>query len=146
MSETESDGELGECCGLSSGGRKCAYYITNIIGGFCFIYGIIGLIKLDVIFLIIGSALIILAPLWNHNLSSFCKEMKNPVRLSSTIIFFILLGATITFAYISENEPLCIICGILLAVSGIWYFLSFFENGQKACIACLKSCCCSGDK
>ena len=149
MSETESKEETGGICfclGLSPTARKCCYYITNIIGAFLFLYGIIQLFTLNVVWLIIGSVCVILAPLWIHNFSSCCKEMKNPARLTSTILFFIFLGATITFAWIVEDKTICVICGFLLAGSGIWYFLSFFENGQKACVDCVKACCCSSEK
>ena len=146
MSETQGEEDTGGCCsGLSPTTRKCWYYITNIVGGLLFLVGIIQLFSLDVYLLIIGSVLIIFAPLWTHNFLSCCKEMKNAARLSSTFLFLIFLCATITFAYIAEDKILCIISGILLAVSGVWYFLSFFEKGQKACLECVKACCCSSD-
>ena len=88
----------------------------------------------------------ILAPLWIHNFSSCCKELKNPARLSSTLLFLLFLTATTLCSFLLDNDILTIICGILLSISGIWYFLSFFENGQKACIDCMKACCCSSSE
>ena len=38
-----------------------------------------------------------------------------------------------------------VVLGILLAVSGVWYFLTFCPNGQKACIGCIKDCCGKGE-
>ena len=149
MSETENTEESGGVCcclGLSPTARKCCYYITSLFGGLVFIFGLVRLFLLEPYAIIIGSALIIFAPLWIHNFSSCCKELKNPARLTSTILFLLFFGATITFAWIVKKETLCVVCGFLLAVSGIWYFLSFFENGQKACVECMKACCCSSEK
>ena len=148
MSETATQGGEGDtggifCQGCSPTARKIGYYITNILGLFIFVYGIIDLIGTHVHFLIIGSFTIILAPLWIHNCSSCCKDLKNPGRLSSTILFLLFLTATSLSCLLVKNTILTVVCGVLLALSGIWYFLSFFENGQKACVDCMKACCCS---
>ena len=69
--------------------------------------------------------------------------MKNALRISSTLIFFSLLVTNTVVIVIKMERILPYILGICLGLSDIWYFLSFFPNGQKGCIACMKSCCSS---
>ena len=147
MSDQEASGEgdgKGMCCkNCSTTTTKCGYYITFLLGFLAFVYGIIDLFSGRVYFLIIGSLLILCCPLWIKDCSSCFADLKNPFRLSSTILFLIFLALTIVFKLIIENNILTYVFGVCLGLSGIWYFLSFFENGQKACIECLKGCCCS---
>ena len=90
--------------------------------------------------MIIGSLGILLSPLWIKSPQGCMQDMKNGLRLSSTLIFLTFLVLSIFFYCSGWSTILNIIFGICLGVSGIWYFLSFFQNGQKACIACIKSC------
>ena len=139
----EGDGK-GMCCkSWSSTSTKCGYYLTFAAGLVIFVVGIVDLLELHVHFLIIGSLIILLCPLWIKDCSACLTDLKNPMRLSSTLIFLLFLGLTITIQIILDSKGLTITCGICLGISGIWYFLSFFETGQKACISCLKGCCCS---
>ena len=121
--------------------RKIGYYLTFLAGVVVFLVGIIDLLGSSVIPLIIGSIIVILSPLWIKSPIALCKELKNPVRLTSTILFVVFLVLTILANFVFDSFILRIIFGICLGFAGIWYFLSFFENGQKAFIACLKSCC-----
>ena len=143
--EASSEGdERGMCCkSCSTTTTKCGYYLTFALGLLIFGYGIVDLIKGKVYFLIIGSLVILFCPLWIKDCSSCFKDLKNPMRLSSTLIFLLFLALTITFQLIIYVKGLNYVFGICLGISGIWYFLSFFESGQKACISCLKGCCCS---
>ena len=149
MSDQESSGEgegdgKGMCCkNCSSTTTKCGYYITFLVGLIVFVYGFIQLLTADVLFLIIGSLLILCCPLWIKDFSSCFADLKNPLRLSSTIIFLAFLIGTIICSVSLDSTFLNVVLGICLGLSGIWYFLSFFENGQKACISCLKGCCSS---
>ena len=99
MSDQESSGEgdgKGMCCkNCSSTTTKCGYYITFLVGLIVFVYGFIQLITADVLFLIIGSLLILCCPLWIKDFSSCFADLKNPLRLSSTIIFLAFLIGTI---------------------------------------------------
>ena len=143
---TPAEDENGEdggifCQNLSPTTRKLGYYGTILVGVIVFVLGIVNLLTFSIIFLIAGSLLLLLAPLWIKSPQALVKDLKNPLRLSSFIIFFICLVAAIVLPSIfDDNFIVKTICGVLLALSGIWYFLSFFQNGQKACIACIKSC------
>ena len=147
MSEEEG-GDNGDTGGLfcqscSPTTRKLGYYITFAIGFFIFIYGIISLLGSNIWFLIIGCFVVLLAPLWIKNCKSCLLDLKNPLRITSTIIFLVFLAATLILHIIFNSTFVTITMGICLSLAGIWYFLSYFENGQKACISCLKGCCSS---
>ena len=147
MSEAESpssEDSGGICCqSCSPMTRKCGYYITFLLGLFVFVYGIISLLSGHVYFLIGGSLMVLLCPLWVKDCKTFFSDFKNALKITSAIIFIAFLVATIVCELIFKIEWLTIVLGICLGISGIWYFLSFFPGGQKGCIECLKSCCCS---
>ena len=152
MSEGETvpeanDGDDGGlfCSGLSPTMRKLFYYLTFLLGVVAFVYGFIRLFSGEVAFICVGSSLILICPFWVKSFSLYCSELKKALRLTSAIIFLLCLIGTVTFALMDE-EVISIIFGVLLGLSGIWYFLSFFENGQKACIECAKACCCCSEK
>ena len=126
--------------------RKWGYYITFAVGALVFGLGLIGMFGGENIYLIGGSVIILLTPLWIKSCSGCVADMKNALRLTSTLIFFILLVINILFRFAIDHESFLLkllyyIAGICLGVAGLWYFLSFVPNGQKACLACLKSCC-----
>ena len=129
------------CRNCSPAMRKLGYYLTFLAGIIIFVLGIINILSANVAFLIVGSLVTILSPLWIKSPKILCIELKNPVRLLSTLIFLGFLIATIIATTTLESTILSVILGICLALAGIWYFLSFFKNGQKACIAFLKTCC-----
>ena len=138
----EEDGIF--CQNCSPFVRKLGYYLTFLIGIVVFVVGILTLIEAAVYPLIIGSVIIVLSPLWIKSPAGLCRDLKNPVRLTSCILFFAFLIGTIVSNFLfknSDGEFITWILGVCLAASGIWYFLSYFENGQKACVACIKACC-----
>ena len=142
---TAAEDENGEdggifCQNCSPTTRKIGYYLTILAGIVLYVFGIFNLLTLQVVFLVAGSLFLILAPLWVKSPKALFQDLKNPLRLTSFLIFLACLVATIIVWLIVKNTILTVICGVLLALSGIWYFLSFFQNGQKACIACIKSC------
>ena len=126
--------------------RKIGYYVTFGFGFIVFGIGIIMMITLSSYLLVAGSLIILLSPLWIKSPSVLCNELKNPLRLTSCIIFLAFLALSIANLIMDWSFIINIIGGIGLAISGIWYFLSFFENGQKACVECMKACCCSSEK
>ena len=134
------------CRNCSAATRKLGYYLTVLAGVVFFILGIFSLFGASVYLLIMGSLLFVLSPLWIKSPKNLCIELKNPIRLVSTLIFLGFLIATISSSLIIKNDVLTIIFGIGLALSGIWYFLSFFKNGQQACIAFIKTCCGKGEE
>ena len=148
MSEGESTEEDSGgifCQNCSPTTRKLGYYATFFVGLLVFAIGIINWLTGNILFLIVGSLGILLSPLWIKSPQGCMQDMKNGLRLSSTLIFLIFLVLSI-ISYCSDlGLILNYIFGVGLGVSGIWYFLSFFPNGQKACVACIKSCC-SSDK
>ena len=69
--------------------------------------------------------------------------------MTSALIFIVFLVLNILNSILwdkGESGFLTYLLGICLALSGGWYFLTFFPNGQKACIACVKSCCGGSEK
>ena len=139
--EEDSGGIFCQNCSPTT--RKLGYYLTFLLGLLVFGFGIINCILGDILFLIIGSLGILLSPLWIKSPQGCWHDMKNGLRLSSTLIFMIFLILSIICYFSGWGKIICYIFGIGLGVSGIWYFLSFFPNGQKACVACMKSCCSS---
>ena len=131
------------CQNCTPGQRKWGYYITFLLGALVFVFGIIDVFRNDNLFLIVGSSIVLLCPLWIKSCSGCCADMKNALRLTSTLIFFIVLVANIVIWVLAITGVLKFVLGICLGVSGIWYFLSFIPNGQQTCISCMKGCCCS---
>ena len=144
QNETKGEDDGIFCPNLSPFVKKLGYYLTFLIGLVVFFVGIFSLLELSVIALIIGSLIIILSPLWIKSPAALCRDMKNPLRLTSCILFFIFLSATVVSNFLFKGSDFSFVTwllGIGLAISGIWYFLSYFENGQRACVSCLKACC-----
>ena len=137
--EEEDTGLFCRNCSLTT--RKIGYYLTILGGVVLFVLGIINMFTGAVAFLIIGSLVAVLSPLWIKSPRNLCIELKNPIRLVSTLLFLGFLTATIITSLL-KKDVLKLIFGVCLAFAGIWYFLSFFKNGQEACIAFLKTCCC----
>ena len=152
MSDTDEGEDSGGifCQNCSPTTRKLGYYATFFVGLIVFGLGIINTIfSLGFLsyYLIIGGYIILLCPLWIKSPSGCVADMKNALRITSTLIFFAFLVVnTVIIIMEYDNKVVCYILGIGLGLSGIWYFLSFFPNGQKACIACMKSCCCSSSE
>ena len=122
--------------------RKLGYYITFFAGAVVFVIGLIDLVTASVIPLLIGSLLCLLSPLWIKSPKDILLDCKNPSRLVSLLIYVgFLIVLIIVIATDKDNFVITLLLGICLGASGIWYFLSFFEKGQKACIAFLKACC-----
>ena len=142
MSESAPEEDSGGLCcqGCSPTVRKCGYYITFALGLLVFGYGIFKLIESNVIWLVAGSLIVLLCPLWVKSCSACCMDFKNALKLTSAIIFIAFLAGTIVTSLLKISY-LPLILGVCLGISGFWYFLSFFPGGQKGCIDCMKSCC-----
>ena len=138
--QQEEDGGI-FCKNCSPMTRKIGYYIQFLAGIGLFAFGIIFLLTLSVTFLIVGSLLAILSPLWIKSPKRCFLDLKDPGRLISTIIFLGLLAGTIVVSQIFDSSIPKFILGACLAVAGLWYFLSFFKNGQTALVTCIKTCC-----
>ena len=149
MSETEDSGDTGCCCPcLTPTQRKFGYYATYGLGLLLFLFGILNIFSVIFnstnssapIYLICGSVIIILDPLWIKNFSGLMAELKSPGRVTSTI-FFIASNAALIVFYIIDVTILIVICAVLVVLTGIWYFLSFFPGAQDSCLGCMKGCC-----
>ena len=150
MSETETEEDSGGifCQNCSPTTRKLGYYITFLIGLIIFGYGIICMLFAfsgPAYTLLIGGYTILLCPLWIKSPKGCFADMKNALKITSTLIFFSLLVTNTVILIIGLEGVIRYILGICLGLSGIWYFLSFFPNGQKGCIACMKACCSSSE-
>ena len=144
------DSDVACCCqNCTPAQRKIGYYITFLIGLILFVLGIInslGLLFMEetsALYLAGGGIIIILNPLWIKSCSKLLEDMKSPVRIVSSILFVGCIAMLIISKYVFNSKLLICIFSAGTALSGIWYFLSFFENGQAACVQCVKTCCCS---
>ena len=86
------------------------------------------------IYLICGSILIILDPLWIKNGSGLMTGSKNPGRITSTILFIASNVALIVF-YFLKWKVLIVVSAICVVCTGIWYFLSFFPGAKDSYLA-----------
>ena len=150
MSETDTEEDSGGifCQSCSPTTRKLGYFITFFIGLLIFGYGVLCLIWPDTgpaYTLLVGGYTILFCPLWIKSPRGCFADMKNALRISSALIFFALLVVNTVAIFVYLGGLLNKILGICLGIAGIWYFLSFFPNGQKSCIACLKACCSSSE-
>ena len=149
MSDTDSEDSGGIFCqNCSPTTRKLGYWITFLLGFIIFGFGIINMIfALGFLswYLVIGGYTILLCPLWVKSPSGCFADMKNALKITSTLIFFAFLVTNTVIIIIKMTGVIAYILGICLGLSGIWYFLSYIPNGQKACIACLKGCCSSSE-
>ena len=146
MSEGE---DTGCCCPcLNPTQRKFGYYATYGLGLLLFLFGILNIFSTifdsenssSPIYLICGSALIILDPLWIKNCNGLMTDLKSPGRITSTIIFIASNAALIVFVIIKVTI-LIVVSAVCVVCAGIWYFLSFFPGAQDTCLGCLKGCC-----
>ena len=148
MSDTETseedDGGI-FCQSCSPTTRKCGYYITFLVGLVGFAFGFIDLFAGHTWITIIASLLILFCPLWIKSPKKCIMDFRNILRMSSALIFVIILVLNILCSSMEWGDFWSVVLGILLAVSGVWYFLTFCPNGQKACIGCIKDCCGKGE-
>ena len=148
MSDTETseedDGGI-FCQSCSPTTRKCGYYITFLVGLVGFAFGFIDSFTGHSWIAIIASFIILLCPLWIKSPKKCIMDFRNILRMSSALIFVIILVLNILCASMEWGNFWSVVLGILLAVSGVWYFLTFCPNGQKACIGCIKDCCGKGE-
>ena len=148
MSDTETseedDGGI-FCQSCSPTTRKCGYYITFLVGLVGFAFGFIDLFAGHTWIAIIASLLILCCPLWIKSPKKCFMDFRNILRMSSALIFVIILVLNILCSSMEWGDFWSVVLGILLAVSGVWYFLTFCPNGQKACIGCIKDCCGKGE-
>ena len=144
----DANGEAGICCKTCSPiQRKIGYYITFALGFFLFLLGIINSFgflfgeSTSALYLAAGGLIIILNPLWIKPCSKIIEDMKQPQRLTSSIIFIVCLIVLLLSKLVFDVTFLSLIFSVLTVLSGLWYFLSYFENGQAAFITCIKTCC-----
>ena len=138
--ENDDDGGI-FCQSCSPTTRKIGYILSFIVGLICFVIGIIQVITGSVWLLIAGSIVVLFCPLWIKSPKKCFLDFKNILKITSALIFIIFLILNIVGWALNWTGFISYLLGILLAVSGFWYFLTFFPNGQKACIACVRSCC-----
>ena len=149
MSETEAntnnpdeddDGGL-FCQSCSHTVRKIGYYLTFIVGAILFIIGFISTFFGNLGLVIAGTVLILFCPFWIKSLKKCFLDFRDLIKLTSFLIYVIFFVLVILTKALNWGSFLRYFLGIGLGLSGIWYFLTFVPNGQKACIACMRSCC-----
>ena len=147
MTENPDDGIF--CTSCSPECRSVGYYLTFAVGLILFGVGIILIIMLvqdtGLGLLIGGSFIVLCSPLWNRSPKACVASLKNPLRISSLLIYLGCLAFTLVAVLLEFDDILTILAGVLLAMSGVWYFLSYFDNGQQAIIQCCKTCCGKGE-
>ena len=145
-STTQEDDDGGIFCqSCSPTTRKCGYYITFLVGLVGFAFGFIDLFAGHTWIAIIASLLILFCSLCIKSPKKCIMDFRNILRMSSALIFVIILVLNILCSSMEWGDFWSVVLGILLAVSGVWYFLTFCPNGQKACIGCIKDCCGKGE-
>ena len=145
--ETTTDEDDGGifCQNCSPTVRKMGYFATFLLGLILFVVGIVDVFGGNVAWIIIGSLIILFCPLWIKSPKKCFCEFKDILKTTSAVIYIGLLIANIVIAALGSEGALKYILGVLLAISGIWYFLSFVPNGQKCCVDCIKGCCKSSE-
>ena len=138
--EEDDDGGL-FCQKLNPCLRKVLYYLTFGIGAILFLIGCVVVFFGSEGCVIAGSVLILIAPFWIKSLKKCFLSFKDLIKLTSFLIYFVFFVLLIIAVIAKWSGAIIYVVGIGLAVSGIWYFLTFIPNGQKACIACMRSCC-----
>ena len=143
MSDSPSEDDDGGifCQSCSPTTRKCGYYLTFFVGFVGFIFGAFVSFGGEVAVLIISCLVILFCPLWIKSPKKCLVEFKNLLKMVSFLIFLIFLILAILSHAMEWTEFLRYLFGVLLALSGFWYFLTFFPNGQQAFIGCVKTCC-----
>ena len=149
MSDTETseedDGGI-FCQGCSPTLRKMGYYLTFILGVILFGVGIVDTLGGTVAWLIVGSLIMLFCPLWVKSPKKCLLDFKDILKVTSSLVFIVLLILTICCVSLHWGSFLTYLLGILLAISGVWYFLSFVPGGQKFCVDCIKGCCCKSSE
>ena len=144
MSDTETseedDGGI-FCQSCSPTTRKCGYYITFLVGLVGFAFGFIDSFTGHSWIAIIASLIILLCPLWIKSPKKCIMDFRNILKITSALIFLALLVLNILKCAYNWTGFISYLLGILFGIAGFWYFLTFFPNGQKACIGCIKNCC-----
>ena len=146
-SEDDDGGIFCQSCSPTT--RKCGYYLTFILGFIAFVFGFFNAFTGSVWLIIVGSLVVLFCPLWIKSPCKCLQDFKDVLKMTSALIFIVFLVLNILNSILwdkGEGGFLTYLLGICLALSGGWYFLTFFPNGQKACIACVKSCCGGSEK
>ena len=138
--DEDDDGGL-FCQNCSPVARRILYYLTFIVGAILFIIGFILTFLGNIGLVIAGTVLILFCPFWIKSLKKCFLDFKDLIKLTSFLIYLVFFVLVIVAKALDWSGVILYILGIGLGISGIWYFLTFVPNGQKACIACLRSCC-----
>ena len=143
MSDSPSEDDDGGifCQSCSPTTRKIGYYLTFIAGAIGLVIGFILSFFGSIWLVVIGSLLIIFSPFWIKSPRKCITDFKNILKVTSFLIHFVFLILVIIEYFMDWGGVVHYILAVCLGVSGLWYFLTFFPNGQKACIACMKACC-----
>ena len=138
--ENDDDGGI-FCQSCSPTTRKVGYILTFAIGWIGFLIGIIMALFNTVWLLIVSSVLILFCPLWVKSPKKCFMDFRSILKVTTALIFITLLVLNIVMIALDWSSFIKYLLGIMLAVAGFMYFLSFFPNGQKACFNCIKTCC-----
>ena len=138
--DEDDDGGL-FCQSCSPVVRKIGYYLTFLVGAILFIVGFIAIFVGNLGLSIAGTVLILICPFWIKSLKKCFLDFRDLIKLSSFLIYLIFFVLIILTQALGWTGVIRYILGIGLGLSGIWYFLTFIPNGQKACAACLRACC-----
>ena len=138
--EEDDDGGL-FCQNCSPTLRKAGYYITFIIGVILFIIGFVATFLGNLGFVIAGTILILFCPFWIKSLKKCFLDFRDLIKLTSFLIYVVFFVLVCCASALKWTGFILYFFGIGLGLSGFWYFLTFVPNGQKACMACLRTCC-----
>lgn len=156
------------CKNMPLRNRKIGYYVTLAIGIICFTLAISGLFsetRSPVWYTIGGTLIVIFCPLWVANCKKIWDDLKNPIRLVTSIVMVISLVCLILLVIFRPStgstgdedddekkeesggfsgflfSVLIFIADVVTVLSSIWYVLSFHPTIQEKVKNCLVCCC-----
>ena len=81
----------------------------------------------------IGSSMFLCGPIKQF------KNMVKPVRLVSTIVYFLMMALTLFSAFYLKIGLLVLLCVFLQFLALVWYTISYIPYAQNAICSCFKS-------
>jgi hypothetical protein len=138
--EIDKNGE--SCCpNLTFKQRLCGFLITFALGFFIMIFNFSpSLNRSDIIFLTFGTCCSIASTFFLNGYKEQIKNMKDPVRATTSLVLVISIILTLFIAiFIPNYKVLYSICYIVQICASFWYILSYIPQAQncfKKCMAC----------
>jgi hypothetical protein len=112
-------------CGILCSLLSCIFIFSINFTAFAVMYTLGNLLA-------IGSSLFLMGPM--RQLKSMCQ----PVRMVTTIVFFVCMAMTLLSALYFESGILVLVFCLLQFGAFVWYSLSFIPYARECCMSCTK--------